>query len=563
MAWWANIIGGWNQSQRLAVAQAMFDPNSGLGLNVLRYNFGADGPTNVCHNQQAAASRTIPSFEPTNGKYVWTNDANQLWMAQEAQALGADVFEGFVNSPPAWMLKNSCTAGGNGGADNLNPSYYSAYASYLATIAQHFHDNFGITLQTVEPFNEPSIGWSSTGTQEGMVASRTTQNTVIPLVKQALVANGASAYSSVSAPDDNQVGEAYNDYQSYSSSTKADLAQWNTHTYGGSSTDRTNAYTNIGQRDGKRIWMSEWGGYSTGSQIGAAMALSNEILYDEQYLHPSAWVIWQAVNEAKDTTPYDDWGLAYRDANNNISYPTRYYAMGNYSKFVREGDIVIGNSDAKSLTAYDPNTHSLIIVTTNSTTSSETVSYNLSAFASVGTTATPHQTSATENLVQLSAMSIANKAFSASLPAQSITTFVIPNVTTTEITPTPTTGITPTPTPGTTPTPTPTVGASTCSVAYAVSSSWSGGFGANVAITNTGTTTINGWTLAWTFPDGQQITQIWNGTSTQVGNKVTVTNVSYNGTIAPNDTVAFGFNGSWNGTNNNPTSFTLNGTVCH
>jgi len=157
LAWWANIIGGWSQSQRLAVAQAMYNPNSGLGLNVVRYNFGADGSTNGCHNQQAAASRTIPSFEPTNGNYVWTNDANQLWMAQEAKALGADVFEGFVNSPPAWMLKNSCTSGGNGGADNLNTSSYSAYANYLATISQHFHDNFGITLQTIDPFNEPSL----------------------------------------------------------------------------------------------------------------------------------------------------------------------------------------------------------------------------------------------------------------------------------------------------------------------------------------------------------------------------------------------------------------------
>ncbi len=429
MAWWANIIGGWSQSQRLALAEALYNPSSGLGLNVVRYNFGADGSTNVCESQQAAADRNIPSFEPTNGNYVWTNDANQLWFAQEAQALGADTFEGFANSAPAWMLDNSCTSGGASGAENLNSAYYSAYASYLATIAQHFHNNFGITLQTVEPFNEPSSSWwTSTGTQEGMAVSATDQNTIIPLVEQALVSNGASAYTSVSAQDDNTIAEAYNDYESYSSSTKADMAQWNTHAYGGSDTNRANAYAYPGQTDGKRLWMSEWGAGNQGSEIGAALALSNEVLDDEQHLHPSAWVAWQAVNELGDS-PDDDWGLAYRDSSNAISYPTRYYAMGNYSKFVREGATMIGNSDANSFTAYNSSTDSLTIVTTNSSTSSESVAYNLAAFSGVGTTATPYQTSATENLAQLSGISVANKTFTASLPAQSITTFVIPNVT--------------------------------------------------------------------------------------------------------------------------------------
>jgi O-glycosyl hydrolase len=141
------------------------------------------------------------------------------------------------------------------------------------------------------------------------------------------------------------------------------------------------------------------------------------------------WVAWQAVNESGDSSGANDvWGLAYRESNNTISYPARYYAMGNYSKFVREGYRMIGNSDASNFTAYNASTHSLVIVTTNSGTSSETVSYNLSAFSSVGGTTTPYQTSASEQLRQLSNVSIANKSFTSTLPAQSITTFVIPNV---------------------------------------------------------------------------------------------------------------------------------------
>ncbi len=428
MAWWANIIGGWSDSQRTALADALYDPTKGIGLNLARYNFGADGPGNVCESQMKAG-RNVPSFEPTNGTYNWSNDANQLWFAQAAKARGADIFEGFVNSAPAWMLLNSCTAGGPSGAENLSSAHYTDFANYIATIAQHFHDSFGITLQTVDPFNEPShTWWSSTGTQEGMMVTPASQSTIIPLVAAALAQNGASAYTAVSAPDDNRVNESISDYNAYSSTAIADMAQWNTHAYGGSDADRNSAYTNIGQGAHKRLWMSEWGITAQGTQIAAALTLSHEILDDEQNLHPSSWVAWQAVNEAGDT-PDSVWGLAYRDSNNNITYPSRYYAMGNYSKFVREGYQVIGNNDANTLTAYNASTKTLAIVSTNSATSSTTVSYDLSNFSSAGTTATPYQTSASENLAQLSGITIANNTFSSTLPAQSITTFVIPNIT--------------------------------------------------------------------------------------------------------------------------------------
>jgi lysophospholipase L1-like esterase len=118
---------------------------------------------------------------------------------------------------------------------------------------------------------------------------------------------------------------------------------------------------------------------------------------------------------------------------------------------------------------------------------------------------------------------------------------------------------TPTPTtPETTPTPSPGGG---CQVTYTVNQ-WSGGFTANLVIRNTGSTTINGWNLTFTFPGNQQITQIWNGVLTQNGNNVTITNASYNATIMPNGTANPGFNGSWSGSNPNPTLFKLNGVTC-
>ena len=138
---------------------------------------------------------------------------------------------------------------------------------------------------------------------------------------------------------------------------------------------------------------------------------------------------------------------------------------------------------------------------------------------------------------------------------------VSPTPTPTPVPSTPTPTATPTPVPPT-PTPTPVSGA-VCQVDYVVANQWPGGATVDVTITNLGSTTINGWTLAWTFPDPNQvITHLWSGSYTQVGQDVTVSNASWNGTIAPGGSVDFGFNMDWSGANPVPTTFTLNGMPC-
>jgi len=92
-----------------------------------------------------------------------------------------------------------------------------------------------------------------------------------------------------------------------------------------------------------------------------------------------------------------------------------------------------------------------------------------------------------------------------------------------------------------------------CSINYTISSQWNVGFSTNVTITDLGSP-LTSWTLGWTFGGNQQITQLWNGGYTQSGAAVTVTNLSYNGTIATNGTTAFGFNGSYSGANAVPSN---------
>ncbi|HEY3869085.1 MAG TPA: non-reducing end alpha-L-arabinofuranosidase family hydrolase [Actinocrinis sp.] len=101
-----------------------------------------------------------------------------------------------------------------------------------------------------------------------------------------------------------------------------------------------------------------------------------------------------------------------------------------------------------------------------------------------------------------------------------------------------------------------------CQVSYTVTSQWQGGFGAAVSVTNLGSA-VSSWQLTWAFGAGQTITQLWNGSYTQSGANVTVTNASYNGSIGTGASASFGFNGAWNNSSNPvPTNFALNGTAC-
>ncbi|MET7703286.1 cellulase family glycosylhydrolase [Streptomyces sp. NPDC005485] len=101
-----------------------------------------------------------------------------------------------------------------------------------------------------------------------------------------------------------------------------------------------------------------------------------------------------------------------------------------------------------------------------------------------------------------------------------------------------------------------------CSVGYRVVNEWPGGFQGEIALRNTGTATLNGWTLAFSFANGQTVSNMWGGTPTQTGGTVSVVPAAYTSTITAGGSVTVGFIGAKGATNTAPTAFTLNGTSC-
>ncbi|WSF64736.1 PHB depolymerase family esterase [Streptomyces sp. NBC_01352] len=96
----------------------------------------------------------------------------------------------------------------------------------------------------------------------------------------------------------------------------------------------------------------------------------------------------------------------------------------------------------------------------------------------------------------------------------------------------------------------------------ASTNAWSTGLTGSVTLTNTGTTSVNGWQLGFTLPAGQTITNGWGATYAPSSGAVTATNVSYNGTLAPNASVTIGYQANHTGNSAAPGAFTLNGKAC-
>ncbi len=100
-----------------------------------------------------------------------------------------------------------------------------------------------------------------------------------------------------------------------------------------------------------------------------------------------------------------------------------------------------------------------------------------------------------------------------------------------------------------------------CDVAYEKTWDAGTGFGVKIAIRNLGSP-LTSWVLAFTFPGDQRVTWGWWATWRQENRIVTAASLPWNGNLATGSSVAIGFNGSYTGVNNNPTSFTINGVPC-
>ena len=247
------------------------------------------------------------------------------------------------------------------------------HAVYLATIAKYAHDNWGITFASVEAFNEPSSSWwTATNNQEGSHFSIATMAQVVTALRSELNSRGLTS-TAVSASDENTYDIGLSTWNSFNSTTQKNIGRINVHGYEGTGGRRDLLYS-AASSAGIEIWNSEYGdGDATGTQ------LAQNLLLDFNWLHPTAWTYWQAV----DTT---GWGLIIGDleAAQLSTVEKKFFVLAQFTRHIREGMRILDTGNNNVAAAYDAAGRKLVIVAANFD-AGQYINFDLSEFSQAST----------------------------------------------------------------------------------------------------------------------------------------------------------------------------------
>ena len=428
LCWWAGQCGKWDDKKIDEIVNWLVSP-TGLNYNIFRYNIGGgDDPENrnctLHHMGSGKGLRAeMEGFKDFSGDdYHWDRDAAQRKIMLKIHEKRPDaIFEAFSNSCPWYMTYSGCVSGStNGGSDNLRPEYYEEFAHYLVDVCRHYKDEYGIEFKTLEPFNESVTGfWYANGVQEGCHFDYASQIKFIKVLKPILEASGLNTV--ISAADETNVGLAVEGFRQYQSAGILPLlGQFNTHTYSGSIADRTRM-AQLAHMAGIPLWMSEVG--SGGNGISGNLSMAQRLIDDMRYLQPEAWVDWQYMEEAN-----DQWctirGSFSQQTYNKVK---NFYVRQQCTRFIHRGYNIIASLNNQSLAAMNQAGDTLVLVVVNEG-SQTTHKVDLSLFSTLpqATRIRAYRTSADENLTFVRTYKLIGTDLIINMPAQSITTLVIP-----------------------------------------------------------------------------------------------------------------------------------------
>lgn len=425
LAWWAHIIGRWKDKEKMnELLDLVFDEKQGLGLNIVRYNIGGGENPSIVPNSLRPGG-DVPGFQLEEGVWDWEADKGQRTVLLAAFERGATIAEAFSNSPPYWMTISGSVTGAEDGGNNVKDEYYDAFADYLTEVVKFFKDEHGVIFRTLNPLNEPASDWWIKGNiQEGAHFSLEKQMEIIKKVAYSVEKKGL--HTTVSAPDENSIDETLDMIQGYDQETIDKISQINTHSYNGSQLEKLRE---LAARQKKRLWMSEYGTGGTEphnhDDMSSVMELAERIISDLRSLQPSAWIYWQAV---EDESAKNNWGFIHADfrGKENYELTKQYYAMANFSRFIRPGSDIINMNNGFSVAAYDRKTKQLTIVVRNEHEEKE-LEYDLSVFQFETKFADIYETTLQKNL-RGAQIPVYSNGFKIVVDKQSVTTIVLSNV---------------------------------------------------------------------------------------------------------------------------------------
>lgn len=349
--------------------------------------------------------QTIDGFGFSDG---WSGTLSSAKNNALYGTLGLSIFRAFINPnagdyvTPAANISAARAAGAKvfatGWADrswgvsgHLPASRYADYANWLKNEAANKNVDY------ISPFNEP----------DGNVSTqiRWTPTEILNFIKN----NAPTIGKPIIMPEAISFNDAYSDPVLNDATARNNISIVAGHFYGNGNRVHQNALDR-----GKHVWQTEHLIENSQTNITAAMTFAKEVS-DAMNNQFSAYCWWWVNDNATDgSNLVNNSGTIYKNG----------YVLGQFAKWIRPGKVRIAATYNPTsgiyVTAYRNN--GLVIVAINTSTSAVNQSFSLSNITGVSSL-NVHRTSNTQNMASLSAATVANNAFTYSLPAQSVTTF--------------------------------------------------------------------------------------------------------------------------------------------
>jgi glucuronoarabinoxylan endo-1,4-beta-xylanase len=371
----------WQGSSSATMQTLLWDPVNGIGLTLLR--IGIDGTSGKPNIMGAAG------YADGQACVKYAGCACKVWAAPW--------------SPPAGDKDNNNV--NNGG--HLNTASYASWAAILAAFPAFYKQNGGVDLYAISAQNEPDF----VASYQSCIFNASQMVAFIDVLGPLLAALSPPVKVLAAEPDN--WGN-----------------MWGGDGYGPAIIADTNANTYVGP-----IATHDYGGTSAGTYARPAPPANNTHHVWETECTPGdtgAITIATMIYAAFSTGGVNGWHYWWTQSlvPNASSPPPQVYALGNFSKFVRPGYYRVDVSGAAKASGTVP----LVVAFSNLSDGTVAIvvvnggsAQQVSLFVA-GTawpaSVTPYVTTASSKLAAGTAITVTAGAFTASLDAQSVTTFV-------------------------------------------------------------------------------------------------------------------------------------------
>ncbi|HEV8370311.1 MAG TPA: glycoside hydrolase [Pyrinomonadaceae bacterium] len=401
--WVANDIDAFSPAKQTQILDLLYNTSiAGAGLSWVR------------------VGSFLCNFNPSQGVYDWNHwgiQSEMRWLQRVNASYGVNKYMVSSWSPPAWMKdNNSCTNGGH-----VLSQYYPSLAALKVQWLNNAKSQLGFEAQVQSVQNEPSTrtSYDSCEWTSSEINTFVASHLQPALASSGLVAKIMAPEPAIYSNFDNAWGfPLLND-----PAARAAISIVGTHGYG--RTDKFDTPCNSCSQYNKPIWQTEdsnLDGRYNGS-IDDGLTWSTEIYKALNGGRFSAWFYWWVM-----TLNNDNQGLINANiSTDSFQVPKRLYVLGQFSKFIRPGSVMLGSTSSDSslqVTAVRPTTGGVAVVLANTGRNAHTVTVNLVALTNPPTTVTPYRTSATENQAQLNPVNVFSGGFTITVPAKSIVTMV-------------------------------------------------------------------------------------------------------------------------------------------